>query len=68
MEADLRMACKHHDQFIEAIARRDDAKVINLVFQHWELSRKNMELYVAPTELKNDAIARIARSRVKQLA
>jgi DNA-binding GntR family transcriptional regulator len=67
MQADLQMACKHHDKFIEAIAKRDDAKMINLVYEHWELSRKNMELYVAPKEVRNEAIARIARQRAKQV-
>ena len=68
MQADLQMACKHHDKFIEAIAKRDDAKMINLVYEHWELSRKNMELYVAPKEVRNEAIARIARQRAKQVS
>jgi DNA-binding GntR family transcriptional regulator len=68
MKANLQVACKHHDQFIEAIAEQDDVTMINLVYEHWELSRKNMELYVAPKEVKNEAIARIARPRAKQLA
>jgi len=68
MEANLRKACTHHDLFIEAIAERDDATMIKLVFEHWELSRKNMELYVAPKELKNEAVAKISRARHKQVA
>jgi DNA-binding GntR family transcriptional regulator len=68
MEADLSMACKHHDQFIQAIASRDEAAMTKLVFDHWELSRRNMELYVAPRELKNEAVERIARPRGKRVA
>lgn len=68
MEANKQMACKHHDQMIEAIARRDEAAMIKLVHEHWELSRRNMELYVAPKGLNNEAVGRLSRTRAKQLA
>lgn len=68
MEANLLVACRHHDQFIEAIARRDEVAMNKLVFEHWELSRRNMEMYVAPKKLKNEAIGRMPKPRAKQVA
>jgi hypothetical protein len=29
---------------------------VDLVFEHWELSRENMEIFVAPDGLKADAL------------
>src|SRR3546814_5008243 len=45
-----RMQCSvdHHDQFIEAIAARDEQAVVDLVHAHWELSRENMEMFITP--------------------
>lgn len=54
MHERLRLAVEHHDAFIEAIADHDEDRVVRLVFDHWELSRANMELFVAPRELKAD--------------
>ena len=48
MEANLAKAAEDHDQFIQAIAERDEATVVRLVFEHWELSRRNMEMFIAP--------------------
>ena len=55
MRGRLRMAVDHHDGFIAAIAARDEDAVVDLVFEHWELSRENTELFVAPREMKADA-------------
>ena len=63
MEANLAMSSRHHDQFIEAIATRDEAAMIRLASEHHELSRKTMEMYVAPKELKNEANGRSAKQR-----
>jgi hypothetical protein len=41
---------------------------VRLVFEHWELSRQNMEMFVAPKELKNDALARISNAPSWQVA
>jgi DNA-binding GntR family transcriptional regulator len=60
MEKNLVVSCRHHDEFIRAIAERDAESMVSLVYEHWELSRQNMELFVAPREMKNDALARIA--------
>jgi DNA-binding GntR family transcriptional regulator len=68
MEANLVTACRHHDEFVQAIADRDDATMVRLVYEHWELSRQNMEMFVAPKELKNDALARISNAPSRQVA
>ena len=38
------------------IAAHDEETVVDLVFDHWELSRENMELFIAPQGLKADAL------------
>jgi DNA-binding GntR family transcriptional regulator len=68
MRANLLTAGKHHDQIIEAIAKRDESAMTRLVFEHWELSRRNMEIYVAPKELENAAVGRLAKPRAKRAA
>lgn len=59
MEASLATSCEHHDQFIQAIAARDEAAVVQLVFEHWELSRWNMEMFIAPKGLTSEALKRL---------
>lgn len=54
----LQIASNHHDEFILAIAARDEDAVVDLVFEHWELSRENMEMFVAPAAIKTDLQAR----------
>lgn len=44
----LQLAVEHHDAFITAIGARDEGAVVDLVFEHWELSRENMEMFIAP--------------------
>jgi DNA-binding GntR family transcriptional regulator len=56
MQQRLRLAVEHHDSFIEAIARHDEDAVVHLVFEHWELSRENMEMFVAPQGMKADTL------------
>jgi DNA-binding GntR family transcriptional regulator len=68
MRSNLLTACKHHDQMIEAITKRDEEAMTRLVFEHWELSRTNMEIYVAPKELENAAVRRLAKRRAKRAA
>ena len=55
MKKRLKLAVKHHDGFITSIAARNEDAVVDLVFQHWELSRENMEMFIAPEGLKPDA-------------
>jgi len=59
MEANLATAAEHHDQFVGAIAEKDEAAVVRLVFEHWELSRRNMELYIAPKGLTSEALKQL---------
>jgi DNA-binding GntR family transcriptional regulator len=56
MERNLQLATQQHDGFIAALISRDEPKVVELVFAHWELSRENMEVYIAPEGLKPDAL------------
>jgi DNA-binding GntR family transcriptional regulator len=54
MEQRLQLSAEHHDSFIEAIEKRDESAVVDLVFEHWELSRENMEMFIAPHGMKAD--------------
>ena len=56
MKKRLKLAVKHHDGFIASIAARNEEAVVDLVFQHWELSRENIEMFIAPEGLKPDAL------------
>lgn len=54
MERRLQLSADHHDAFIAALEARDEQAVVDLVFEHWELSRENMEMFIAPQGLKAD--------------
>ncbi|MGQ6416344.1 GntR family transcriptional regulator [Serratia sp. IR-2025] len=54
MERRLQLAADHHDAFIVALEVHDEQAVVDLVFEHWELSRENMEIFIAPQGLKAD--------------
>jgi len=54
MRQRLVKAVEHHDGFIAALEAHNEAQLVNLVFEHWELSRENMELYIAPKALVED--------------
>ncbi|MGJ7517071.1 GntR family transcriptional regulator [Pseudomonas baetica] len=54
MEQRLELSAEHHDAFIVAIENRDESAVVDLVFEHWELSRENMEMFIAPQGMKAD--------------
>ncbi len=56
MEESLEKSCEHHDEMIRAIAERDEAAMVRLSFEHWELSRKNMEMFIAPRNLASEAL------------
>jgi DNA-binding GntR family transcriptional regulator len=56
MKKRLKLAVEHHDGFIASIAAHNEDAVVDLVFQHWELSRENMEMFIAPEGLKPDAL------------
>ena len=54
MDKRLALAVEHHDGLVAAVAARDEDAVVDLVFDHWELSRENMEMFIAPQGLKAD--------------
>jgi len=56
MKKRLKLAVEHHDGFIASIAAHNEDAVVDLVFQHWELSRENIEMFIAPEGLKPDAL------------
>ncbi|TIX15219.1 MAG: FCD domain-containing protein, partial [Mesorhizobium sp.] len=56
MRRRLGIAVEHHDGFISAIGGHDENAVVDLVFEHWELSRETMEMFIAPQGLKADAL------------
>ncbi|EJZ18924.1 GntR family transcriptional regulator (plasmid) [Rhizobium sp. Pop5] len=56
MKRRLQIAVDHHDGFIEALGAHDENAVVDLVFEHWELSRENMEMFIAPQGMKADAL------------
>ncbi|MVA71773.1 FCD domain-containing protein [Agrobacterium vitis] len=56
MHERLQKSVGHHDDIIAAISARDEDAVVDLVFEHWELSRENMEMFIAPQALKADAL------------
>lgn len=62
MEKRIELSAGHHDAFIEAIERRDESAVVDLVFEHWELSRESMEIFIAPQGIKADALLDLPRS------
>ena len=49
-----------------AIAAHDEEAVVDLVFDRWELSRENMELFIAPQGLKADALVEAVGSRAEK--
>ncbi|MBS3650197.1 GntR family transcriptional regulator [Pseudaminobacter sp. 19-2017] len=52
----LQLAVDHHDGFIAAIEAHDEDAVVSLVFEHWELSRENMGMFITPEGMKADAL------------
>jgi DNA-binding GntR family transcriptional regulator len=68
MNARLLLACKHHDLFIEAIAGHNEQAVVDLVFEHWELSRRDMEMFIAPKGLTADALVPAPNSSMESVS
>ncbi|MEM7425796.1 MAG: GntR family transcriptional regulator [Pseudomonadota bacterium] len=52
MQDRLQAASRHHDQFIAAIEAGDRKSAEQLAFDHWELSRDNIEMFVRPDPLE----------------
>jgi DNA-binding GntR family transcriptional regulator len=47
----LELSLKHHDEFIEAIGDHDERRAVDLMKAHWELSRADMQRFIAPDGL-----------------
>ncbi len=54
MRQNLALAVEHHDGFVAALAAHDETAVVDLVFDHWKLSRETMEMFIAPEGLEAD--------------
>ena len=52
--SNIDVASRHHDQFIEFFAARDEEAAVALTLEHWALSRHYMELYIRPAALDFD--------------
>lgn len=66
MRQRLHLAVEHHDGFIDAISAHDEDAVVDLVFEHWELSRENMEMFIAPAGMKADALVEAPTSTMEK--
>lgn len=47
----LEKASAQHEAMIEAIESGDEEKVARLTIEHWNLSRRNIEMFVTPREM-----------------
>ena len=48
----LELSVAHHDEFVEAIGDHDECRAVDLMRSHWELSRADMQRFIAPDGLK----------------
>lgn len=51
MEGRMHSAVEHHDEMIDAIERGDCDRIVELIVEHWELSRTILEYFVKPDPL-----------------
>ena len=51
MQERVSTAVRHHDEMIDAIEAGDSQKVVELIVEHWELSRDLIEYFVKPDAL-----------------
>ena len=51
MQQRVSTAVKHHDEMIDAIEAGDSQRVVDLIVEHWELSRDLIEYFVKPDAL-----------------
>ena len=54
MESRMYSALEHHDEMIAAIDAGDSRRVVDLIVEHWELSRDLIEYFVKPDPLAFD--------------
>ena len=57
MAARMYSALQHHDDMITAIEAADSQAVVDLIVEHWELSRDLIEYFVKPDPLAYDMAA-----------
>ena len=57
MESRMYRALEHHDEMIAAIDAGDSQRVVDLIVEHWELSRDLIEYFVKPDPLAFDMAA-----------
>ena len=50
----MKQAVEHHNQMIEAIEQSDGKRMVNLIIDHWELSRDFLDYFVHPDPLPID--------------
>lgn len=67
-ERSLTRSCEHHDEMIAALEARDEATFVNLVFEHWSLSRWNMEAFIAPQGLHSQAMSHLSGTPPRKAA
>jgi len=51
MEQRMYSALAHHDEMIEAIEAGDSRRIVDLIVEHWELSRDLLDYFVKPDPL-----------------
>lgn len=51
MHQNLDHAAEHHEAMIECISAGNSEEMVELILEHWELSREHMEMYVRPDPL-----------------
>jgi DNA-binding GntR family transcriptional regulator len=57
MQGRMFSALEQHDAMIEAIEAGDSQRVVDLIVEHWELSRDLLEYFVKPDPLAFDMVA-----------
>jgi DNA-binding GntR family transcriptional regulator len=54
MQQRMNEAVEHHNEMIEAIELRDSKRVVELIVEHWELSRDSLDQFVRPDPLPTE--------------
>jgi DNA-binding GntR family transcriptional regulator len=57
MEVRMYSALEHHDEMISAIEAGDSQRIVDLIVDHWELSRDLIEYFVKPDPLAYEMAA-----------
>ena len=57
MQGRMFSALEHHDEMILALEAGDSQRVVDLIVEHWELSRDLIEYFVKPDPLAFDMVA-----------